>query len=123
VPRLSTPVQSVRCRSSSPSPAPRISKMDKYFHTAYDPRLDLGEVPKEGVIASVGWDNMLAILKERGKKVCLSGPSLSPYPSAGEAADVPVHAVEAASIPHPLRRPVQRPSWHHAALPIARSNQ
>jgi hypothetical protein len=43
--------------------------MDKYFQSSYDPRLDLGAVPKEGLVAEVGWDNMLAILKERGKKV------------------------------------------------------
>jgi hypothetical protein len=43
--------------------------MDKYFKQEYDPRLDYGEVPSEGLVAEVGWDNMLAILKERGKKV------------------------------------------------------
>jgi hypothetical protein len=57
----------------SPSPPPaRLSKMDKYFANTYDPRMDLGEVPREGMISTVGWDNMLAILKERGKKVCSS---------------------------------------------------
>ena len=45
------------------------SKMDKYFDADYDPRLDLGEVPRNGYVPEVGWDNMLAILKERGKKV------------------------------------------------------
>ena len=44
--------------------------MDKYFDEDYDPRLDLGEVPRNGYVPEVGWDNMLAILKERGKKVC-----------------------------------------------------
>jgi hypothetical protein len=43
--------------------------MDKYFESDYDPRLDLGEVPRNGYVPEVGWDNMLAILKERGKKV------------------------------------------------------
>lgn len=43
--------------------------MDKYFTADYDPRLDLGDVPREGYVPEVGWDNMLAILKERGKKV------------------------------------------------------
>lgn len=55
--------------SSSPSPPP-VSKMDKYFESSYDPRLDLPAVPAQGLVAEVGWDNMLAILKERGKKVC-----------------------------------------------------
>ena len=43
--------------------------MDKYFKQDYDPRLDVGSVPKEGIVADVGWDNMLAVLKERGQKV------------------------------------------------------
>lgn len=43
--------------------------MDKYFTPAYDPRLDLGEVPAEGLIQAVGWDGMLEVLKERGRKV------------------------------------------------------
>ena len=59
--------------SALPSPpvssAPALSKMDKYFKGDYNPRLDLGEVPKEGLIGEVGWDNMLAILQDRGKKV------------------------------------------------------
>ncbi|RSH91913.1 hypothetical protein EHS25_009283 [Saitozyma podzolica] len=59
-----------------PAPA-RISKMDKYFQSSYDPRLDLGAVPKEGLVAEVGWDNMLAILKERGKKKRHQSPTLS----------------------------------------------
>lgn len=65
--------------SSSPPPPPPasppgapsvpISRMDKYFKQDYDPRLDVGPVPKEGIVADVGWDNMLAVLKERGQKV------------------------------------------------------
>lgn len=43
--------------------------MDKYFQSDYDPRMDVGAVPKEGPVVDVGWDNMLAVLKERGKKV------------------------------------------------------
>ncbi|OCF44662.1 hypothetical protein I317_01549 [Kwoniella heveanensis CBS 569] len=54
--------------SSPPPPAERISKMDKYFTSSYDPRTDLPAVPSEGLIQEVGWDNMLAILKERGQK-------------------------------------------------------
>ena len=57
-----------RARSRSPEPPPA-SKMDKYFKRDYNPRLDYGEVPKEGLVAEVGWDNMLAVLKEKGKKV------------------------------------------------------
>ncbi|EAL19133.1 hypothetical protein CNBH2320 [Cryptococcus deneoformans B-3501A] len=59
----------------SPSPPP-ISKMDKYFESSYDPRLDLPAVPAQGLVAEVGWDNMLAILKERGKKKQRNSPSL-----------------------------------------------
>jgi len=44
--------------------------MDKYFNEDYDPRLDLSEVPREGPVLDVGWDNMLSVLKERGQKVC-----------------------------------------------------
>lgn len=69
--------------SSSPPPPPPpdsppaipshpISRMDKYFKQDYDPRLDVGPVPKEGIVADVGWDNMLAVLKERGQKVSYS---------------------------------------------------
>ena len=57
---------------SPPPPSPPVaplSKMDRYFDTTYDPRLDLGEIPAEGMIASVGWDNMLAVIKDKGKKV------------------------------------------------------
>lgn len=54
-----------------PSPPRMASKMDKYFNTSYDPRLDLGEVPAEGLIQAVGWDGMLEVLKERGRKVSL----------------------------------------------------
>lgn len=43
--------------------------MDKYFKKSYDPALDVGEVPKTGLVTAVGWDNMLAVLKDRGKKV------------------------------------------------------
>jgi hypothetical protein len=49
--------------------------MDKYFESDYDPRLDLGEVPRNGYVPEVGWDNMLAILKERGKKVSNPQPT------------------------------------------------
>ncbi|WRT70186.1 uncharacterized protein IL334_007180 [Kwoniella shivajii] len=72
-------------RSPSPAPAP-ISKMDKYFSQTYDPRLDLPAVPKEGMIQDVGWDNMLAILKEKGKKRRNQSPTLSdsiPAPPPG----------------------------------------
>lgn len=68
-PREPTPPPPPRDLSSSPSPPP-VSKMDKYFESSYDPRLDLPAVPAQGLVAEVGWDNMLAILKERGKKVC-----------------------------------------------------
>ncbi|WVR00147.1 hypothetical protein IAU59_007289 [Kwoniella sp. CBS 9459] len=54
--------------SPPPPPLERISKMDKYFSSTYDPRTDLPTVPSEGLIQEVGWDNMLAILKERGQK-------------------------------------------------------
>lgn len=64
-----TPPSPPQDLSSSPSPPP-VSKMDKYFESSYDPRLDLPAVPAQGLVAEVGWDNMLAILKERGKKVC-----------------------------------------------------
>jgi hypothetical protein len=43
--------------------------MDKYFHKNYDPRLDVGAVPRSGPVADVGWDSMLTLLKEKGKKV------------------------------------------------------
>ncbi|WVR07644.1 hypothetical protein IAU60_004686 [Kwoniella sp. DSM 27419] len=70
-------------RSVSPSPlpdsppAPALSKMDKYFTQSYDPRLDLPAVPAQGIVHEVGWDNMLAVLKERGKKRRHQSPSLS----------------------------------------------
>jgi hypothetical protein len=55
-------------------PAPPIqSKMDRYFDEAYDPQLDFTGVlpiPSAGLVPDVGWDNMLAVLKEKGKKVC-----------------------------------------------------
>ena len=54
---------------STPPPIYRPSKMDKYFNEDYDPRLDMSEVPREGPVMDVGWDNMLAVLKERGHKV------------------------------------------------------
>lgn len=56
--------------SASPPPPPStISRMDRYFKRDYDPRLDVGEVPKTGPVTAVGWNNMLAVLKDRGKKV------------------------------------------------------
>jgi hypothetical protein len=55
--------------------------MDRYFKRDYDPRLDVGEVPKTGPVTAVGWDNMLAVLKERGKKV-----SYLPFPRADNSA-------------------------------------
>ncbi|KAK8853256.1 hypothetical protein IAR55_003958 [Kwoniella newhampshirensis] len=63
--------------SPPPPPPPGRSKMDKYFTQTYDPRLDLPAVPSEGFVAEVGWDNMLAILKERGKKRRHQSPTLS----------------------------------------------
>ncbi|WWC91737.1 uncharacterized protein L201_006684 [Kwoniella dendrophila CBS 6074] len=70
-------------RSPSPIPSP-ISKMDKYFSQTYDPRLDFSSVPKEGLIQDVGWDNMLAVLKEKGRKKRHHSPSLS------ESHDIPL---------------------------------
>ncbi|ORX40524.1 hypothetical protein BD324DRAFT_677982 [Kockovaella imperatae] len=70
-------VQDAGLFAGSSSPPSNLSKMDKYFHTSYDPRLDLGEVPKEGMVAEVGWDNMLAVLKERGQKRRHQSPTLS----------------------------------------------
>ncbi|WVQ66951.1 uncharacterized protein L199_005142 [Kwoniella botswanensis] len=65
-------------RSPSPDPpAAPISKMDKYFNSTYDPRLDFAPIPKEGMIADVGWDNMLAVLKEKGRKKRHQSPTLS----------------------------------------------
>jgi hypothetical protein len=59
---------------ASDRPAPPIqSKMDRYFDEAYDPQLDFTGVlpiPSDGLVPDVGWDNMLAVLKEKGKKVC-----------------------------------------------------
>ncbi|WVO21234.1 uncharacterized protein IAS62_002541 [Cryptococcus decagattii] len=84
-PRELTPPPRSRDLSSSPSPPP-VSKMDKYFESSYDPRLDLPAVPAQGLVAEVGWDNMLAILKERGKKKRRNSPSLSddePAPPPG----------------------------------------
>ena len=43
---------------------------------AYDPRLDLGEVPAEGLIAAVGWDGMLDVLKERERSKKVSNPAM-----------------------------------------------
>jgi hypothetical protein len=48
------------------------SKMDRYFEESYNPQLDLTGVlpiPSNGLVPDVGWDNMLAVLKEKGKKV------------------------------------------------------
>ncbi|WVW86206.1 hypothetical protein I302_108248 [Kwoniella bestiolae CBS 10118] len=78
-------------KTSSPSPPPGpppapISKMDKYFASSYDPRLDFAPIPKEGMIADVGWDNMLAVLKEKGRKKRHQSPTLSdsiPEPPQG----------------------------------------
>ena len=69
--------RSRRAEDAEALPLSSLSKMDKYFDTGYDPRLDLGAVPKEGMVAEVGWDNMLAILKERGQKVSHSSSSRS----------------------------------------------
>ena len=84
--------------STTPAPPP-VSKMDKYFNREYDPRLDLGQVPKEGFIGEVGWDNMLAILKERGKKRRHHSPTLSEDPF-----DIPVTTAIRASSPRRLDR-------------------
>ncbi|OWZ35882.1 hypothetical protein C351_04947 [Cryptococcus neoformans c8] len=84
-PREPSPQASPQDLSSSPSPPP-VSKMDKYFESSYDPRLDLPAVPAQGLVAEIGWDNMLAILKERGKKKRRNSPSLSddePAPPPG----------------------------------------
>lgn len=75
-------------------PALALSKMDKYFNREYDPRFDLGEVPKEGFIGEVGWHNMLAILKERGKKRRHHSPTLSDDPL-----DIPAATAIRASSP------------------------
>ncbi|OCF61324.1 hypothetical protein L486_00972 [Kwoniella mangroviensis CBS 10435] len=73
--------------SPSPdSPSAPISKMDKYFNSSYDPRLDFAPIPKEGMIADVGWDNMLAVLKAKGRKKRQQSPTLSdtiPEPPQG----------------------------------------
>ena len=48
------------------------SKMDRYFEESYNPQLDLTgvlNIPSSGLVPDVGWDNMLAVLKEKGKKV------------------------------------------------------
>ena len=87
---------------SLPPPAPALaphSKMDRYFRREYDPRLDLGEVPKEGFIGEVGWDNMLAILKERGKKRRHHSPTLSDDPL-----DIPVATAVRASSPRRIAK-------------------
>ncbi|TFK56399.1 hypothetical protein OE88DRAFT_1649672 [Heliocybe sulcata] len=61
-------------RSPHPSPGPRIeSKMDKYFETSYDPRLDVEplkvpDIPATGLIddtAFEGWDAMLKVIEMR----------------------------------------------------------
>ena len=39
--------------------------MDKYFSSAYDPRLDLAPVPATGLVDDSGWDRMLAVVQER----------------------------------------------------------
>jgi hypothetical protein len=56
------------------STLPIQSKMDRYFEESYNPQLDLTGVlpiPSSGLVPDVGWDNMLAVLKEKGKKVCI----------------------------------------------------
>lgn len=82
-PRIRKPAASDRVvqrdRSPEPStiegPAPPIqSKMDRYFDEAYNPQLDFTGVlpiPSDGLVPDVGWDNMLAVLKEKGRKVGL----------------------------------------------------
>ncbi|KAI0964514.1 hypothetical protein AcW1_001318 [Taiwanofungus camphoratus] len=64
-----------RSPSSSPPPtsAPLPSKMDKYFDSSYDPRLDVAplnvpKVPATGLISDAefeGWDAMLEIIRLR----------------------------------------------------------
>ncbi|KAH9923686.1 uncharacterized protein B0H18DRAFT_878426 [Fomitopsis serialis] len=59
---------------NSPPPLPPLpSKMDKYFESSYDPRLDvaplaLPTVPKTGLIDDAdfaGWDAMLEVIRQR----------------------------------------------------------
>ena len=60
--------------ASSPPPLPPLpSKMDKYFESSYDPRLDVAplavpNVPKTGLIDDAdfaGWDAMLEVIRQR----------------------------------------------------------
>lgn len=60
--------------TSSPPPLPPLpSKMDKYFESSYDPRLDVAplavpSVPKTGLIDDAdfaGWDAMLEVIRQR----------------------------------------------------------
>ncbi|WVQ74224.1 hypothetical protein IAR50_003819 [Cryptococcus sp. DSM 104548] len=85
-PPRNTPPPKPRSPSRSPSPSPPPppkSKMDRYFEESYDPRLDFPTtVASEGIVQDVGWDNMLAVLKERGKKKRRQSPSLSDDESA-----------------------------------------
>ncbi|KAL1408558.1 hypothetical protein Q8F55_005371 [Vanrija albida] len=89
----SPPRRTRRSPSASPPPPPDlsppaspISRMDKYFKKSYDPALDVGEVPKAGLVTAVGWDNMLAVLKDRGKKRRKNSPRLSASPEPGPKA-------------------------------------
>ncbi|KAH8834968.1 hypothetical protein DL96DRAFT_1549637 [Flagelloscypha sp. PMI_526] len=76
----------------SPPPPPLPSKMDRYFHEDYDPRLDVERmeaptIPSSGLISDAefaGWDAMLDALRAREdrKKYGASGP---PSTSAGVA--------------------------------------
>ncbi|CAK9783277.1 hypothetical protein CC85DRAFT_282016 [Cutaneotrichosporon oleaginosum] len=92
--------------SASPPPPPsRISRMDRYFKRDYDPRLDVGEVPKTGPVTAVGWDNMLAVLKERGKKRRRNSPTLSTSPEPerkSRSNDLPPRTV-ASSMPADMK--------------------
>lgn len=78
-------------------PPPKISRMDRYFNEDYDPRLDLGEVPKSGPVVQVGWDNMLAILKERGQKA-------SQMHTSTDSSAEPAHPVCSTMTPHQVGR-------------------
>lgn len=103
---------------SPPPPSPPlpgrepISRMDKYFTQDYDPRFDVGEVPRTGIVTDVGWDSMLSILKERGKKVSRfaqhldlttqrrrNSPGLSPSPEPVKRDRLPMSAALLSSVP------------------------
>ncbi|KAL7418389.1 hypothetical protein Q5752_006847 [Cryptotrichosporon argae] len=76
-----SPPPPARGRRRSP-PSRVASKMDRYFSETYDPRLDFEDavVPASGPVMDVGWDNMLAVLKERGSKRRHQSPGLSASP-------------------------------------------